>query len=349
MGERKVLNYYIPYDFDASIIPKGARDRSKPIEVRTMLAFSIQCNTCGEYMYRGKKFNSKCERLENETYLGIKKFRFYIKCSVCSAEIIFKTDPKNSDYEMESGATRNFELWRETKEELETLEQQRLEEDKCDSMKALENRTLDNKIEMDVLDALDEIKAINKRHERVDTNKLLNSIGSSSSPSSSSGVVANNSSATADSSLSESDEALIKSIQFKSNKRKVDVLNDRGVSIGDDEVVEIVEDNKNSIDDVGPNVNKFNAESNHSLLKNKSKAPIKTTNKSSGIKLNSMMMVKKRRVDDTAVTNSVPSISSVNSAVPVSSANHLPTPAVGEKKVTKTVLPLGDYSSSDSD
>ena len=40
-------------------------------------------------------------------------------------------------------------------------------------MKALENRTLDSKLEMDVLDALDEIKAINQRHERVNTDALL--------------------------------------------------------------------------------------------------------------------------------------------------------------------------------
>ena len=35
-------------------------------------------------------------------------------------------------------------------------------------MSALESKTLDSKIEMDILDALDEIKAYNERHERVD-------------------------------------------------------------------------------------------------------------------------------------------------------------------------------------
>eukprot|EP01037_Dinobryon_pediforme_P020327 gene20327-20920_t len=49
----------------------------------------------------------------------------------------------------------------------------REEEDKVDAMKALENRTIDNKVEMDVLDALDEIRAINQRHERVDTAAVL--------------------------------------------------------------------------------------------------------------------------------------------------------------------------------
>ena len=173
MGERKVLINYIPPDFDPSIIPKFKRDKNKLVEVRTMLPFSIKCLTCGEYMYRGKKFNAKKENVAGETYLGIRKLRFYIKCSFCSADIVFKTDPKNSDYEMESGASRNFEVWRESEQEQNDMDTARAEEEKVDAMKALENRTLDSKLEMDVLDALDEIKAINQRHERVNTDALL--------------------------------------------------------------------------------------------------------------------------------------------------------------------------------
>lgn len=168
-----MLINYIPPDFDPSIIPKFKRDKNKLVEVRTMLPFSIKCLTCGEYMYRGKKFNAKKENVAGETYLGIRKYRFYIKCSFCSGDIVFKTDPKNSDYEMESGATRNFEVWRESEQEQNELNTARVEEEKVDAMKALENRTLDSKIEMDVLDALDEIKAINQRHERVNTEALL--------------------------------------------------------------------------------------------------------------------------------------------------------------------------------
>jgi len=40
-------------------------------------------------------------------------------------------------------------------------------------MKALENRTLDSKVEMDIIEALDEIKALNSRNERIDADTLL--------------------------------------------------------------------------------------------------------------------------------------------------------------------------------
>jgi hypothetical protein len=208
MGERKVINNYISPDFDPSLIPKIKRSKDRTIETRMMLPFSMQCNTCGEYLYRGKKFNSKMEICKGEDYMGIRRFRFYIKCAVCSAEISFKTDPKNTDYECESGASRNFEVWRDTEQAQDEVKQQREEEDEHDTMKALENRTLDSKIEMDVLDALDEIKAINQRHERVDTNAVLASLHRSSNKADSA-VLPNG--------LTAEDEALVRSIKFKSS------------------------------------------------------------------------------------------------------------------------------------
>lgn len=217
MGERKVLNKYIPPDFDPSLLPKFKRNREKLIEVRMMLPFSLRCNTCGEYMYRGKKFNSKTERIEGEDYMGIRKIRFYIKCSVCSAEITFKTDPKNADYECESGASRNYEIWRDNKNEKDELDRKRQEEEEVDAMKALENRTMDNKVEMDILDALDEIKAMNQRHLRVDTSKILDTIAAKNNNKGSSSAAAPADS-TADTDLAKEDEELIKSIQF--GKRK---------------------------------------------------------------------------------------------------------------------------------
>ena len=130
-----------------------------------MLPFSMQCLKCGEFMYRGKKFNSRKEDAIGEDYLGVRKYRFYIKCSVCSNEIAFKTDPKNQDYVCESGASRNYETWKQQGEKDDELEAERTDDNSA--MKALETRTLDSKIEMDVLDALDEIKAHNYRSAKL--------------------------------------------------------------------------------------------------------------------------------------------------------------------------------------
>lgn len=41
----------------------------------------MRCATCGEYIYKGKKFNARKEDVENEDYLGIRIYRFYIKVS----------------------------------------------------------------------------------------------------------------------------------------------------------------------------------------------------------------------------------------------------------------------------
>ncbi|KAF8491929.1 CWC16 protein [Gautieria morchelliformis] len=166
MSERKVLNKYYPPDFDPSKIPRRRGPKNSQQVVRLMAPFSMRCNTCGDYIYKGKKFNARKETVDGEDYYGIKIFRFYIKCTLCSSEITFKTDPKNTDYVAEHGAQRNFEPWRDEKAEEEDR-LLKLEEEENNPMKALENRTVDSKREMDILDALQDIRARNARNERV--------------------------------------------------------------------------------------------------------------------------------------------------------------------------------------
>jgi rubredoxin len=136
----------------------------------------MRCETCGDYIYKGKKFNARKERVEGDDYLGIHIFRFYIRCPRCASEITFKTDPKNSDYVAEHGAQRNFEPWREDEEASEEKKVEREQEEENNPMKALENRTMESKREMDILDALDEIRTKNAQIERVDAEVLLDKI-----------------------------------------------------------------------------------------------------------------------------------------------------------------------------
>ncbi len=97
-------------------------------------------------------------------YLGIQRFRFYIKCTHCSRTITFLTDPENTDYEMENGGTRNYEVYKDKEKTEEELAAEKEKDEKEDPMKALENRVLDSQREMADLDNLEEIRAMNRKH-----------------------------------------------------------------------------------------------------------------------------------------------------------------------------------------
>lgn len=171
MAERKVINKYFPPNFDPSKVPIGFAVSG--YKVRLMAPFSMRCTTCGEYIYKGKKFNARKETVRGEEYLGIEIYRFYIRCPGCSAEISFKTDPKNADYVAELGCQRNFESWRSEKMANEETSYRKQLEEEMDPMKALENKTVDSKREVDILELLDEIRTHNARNEKVDADAAM--------------------------------------------------------------------------------------------------------------------------------------------------------------------------------
>ncbi|CAO1628185.1 unnamed protein product [Sympodiomycopsis kandeliae] len=197
MAERKVLSKYFPPDFDPSKIKRVKKDIHKQQVVRLMAPFSMACKSCKEYIYKGRKFNARKELVADQNYYGIKIFRFYIKCTRCSAEITFKTDPRNTDYEMEHGATRNYEPWKEPtsqdgvddEDPLAYLaEEERIKELEAmgkdpskeknknidqDPLLALEERQKESKREMELLDQLQDLRSRNARLDKVDTNDLL--------------------------------------------------------------------------------------------------------------------------------------------------------------------------------
>ncbi|KAK7239168.1 mRNA splicing protein [Aureococcus anophagefferens] len=151
MGERKVLNRYFPPDFDPLLVPRRKWDPYKQVEVRMMIPFSLQCVKCARVHVprrapapddatstersarrspektSGKKFNSRKEDVVGDTYLGIRKYRFYIKCCVCSNEIAFKTDPQNQDYACESARHAHFESWRQQDDKEKEFEDEQKE------------------------------------------------------------------------------------------------------------------------------------------------------------------------------------------------------------------------------
>jgi Saf4/Yju2 protein len=61
---------------------------------------------------------------------------------------------------VESGASRNFEPWRDKDEEAEREKRKRDAEEMGDAMKSLENKALDSKKDMDILAALEEMRSM---------------------------------------------------------------------------------------------------------------------------------------------------------------------------------------------
>lgn len=163
---------YFPPDFDPADLPRGQRAKDNAMKVRMMLPMTIRCKTCGEFMYKGTKFNCKKEDVDGENYLGLQIFRFYMHCRKCSAEITYTTDPQNHDYKMEHGATRNFEAVKHEQSIEEALKAKRAAEDE-DKLKRIENKTADAKREMDMFEKLDDMLHTKGQHATVTTEAAI--------------------------------------------------------------------------------------------------------------------------------------------------------------------------------
>lgn len=173
MSERKVLNKYYPPDFDPAKIPRMKLAKNRQYTVRLMAPFNMRCVTCGEYIYKGKKFNARKEDVEDQTYLGIRIYRFYIKCTRCLQEISFKTDPQNTDYEIEAGATRNFMALKLAEEQAQRELDDLKEEEANNPMKLLENRTEQSRNEIELMESLEELRDLNRRQLSVNYDQML--------------------------------------------------------------------------------------------------------------------------------------------------------------------------------
>merc|ERR1711988_329890 len=80
--------------------------------IRMMMGVSVQCLSCGVFIYKGTKFNMRKECIQGEDYLGIKIHRFYFRCPRCASTITFKTDPKYGAYLVEHGGITVSDLSR---------------------------------------------------------------------------------------------------------------------------------------------------------------------------------------------------------------------------------------------
>lgn len=226
MGERKVLVNYISPDFDPALLSRGKKKKveNPTIDIRGMVPFTIQCTTCREYTFKGKKFNGKKEIAVGHEYKGIRVFRLYLKCTACAAPITIRTDPENSGYLVESGAMRQTNIQEEKAAEDEADRNQKEEEEEnMDAMQKLERKTVNNQEEIESMEALEELQALNRRNERNGVDHALQLLQEVE-------VVQENG-------LTAADEELVKSIKFgqqSGNKRVASNLDEESNSDSDE-------------------------------------------------------------------------------------------------------------------
>ena len=179
MGERKVINKYYPPDFDPEVLERSKPPKTKNgrkrrlLAVRMMLPMSVRCQSCGEYMYKGKKFNSQKETVEGEDYCGVEVYRLYFKCVRCKSVFTIKTDPRNADYVCEMNVTRNVDPRRDEGRELAAAREARRREEADDVMKRLENQSRDAQRELSVLQTIEDLKSIEGVHAGISGEAVL--------------------------------------------------------------------------------------------------------------------------------------------------------------------------------
>lgn len=169
-----MVNKYYPPDYDPSKVPRVKR-KSKQNDVRIMAPFNLKCNTCGNYIANATKFNAKKEAVEDESYNKLIIFRFYIKCPRCMATIIFRTNPKQQNYEIEHGATENFMALKMAERQAQEEAKAEEEEEKINPMKQLENRTKASRQQMEATEQIQHLRSIKYKFHCVDLDSLIQS------------------------------------------------------------------------------------------------------------------------------------------------------------------------------
>jgi len=169
------MQKYYPPDFDPEKLrakshvlrayrqQRGQKRGRRMMEMRMMFPFTLCCDNCKDFVYVGTKFNSKVEKIKGEDYLGIPIWRFYGRCPHCRNEIRFRTDPKTTDYLLESGGSRTHNPRRDAI--LAEAQQSEAQEEELagDKVRTLEHKSYSAAEELKTLESLEELRRISKR------------------------------------------------------------------------------------------------------------------------------------------------------------------------------------------
>lgn len=109
------FNRYYPPDYDpkdpshkGNLNRLAGKSAAKPV-VRFEMPFNVWCLHCASHIAQGVRFNARKERTGR--YLSSPIFSFTMTCHLCAGIIVVVTNPKETRYDVLSGAKKRVEEW----------------------------------------------------------------------------------------------------------------------------------------------------------------------------------------------------------------------------------------------
>uniref|UniRef100_A0A0N4ZWN9 Coiled-coil domain-containing protein 130 homolog n=1 Tax=Parastrongyloides trichosuri TaxID=131310 RepID=A0A0N4ZWN9_PARTI len=174
MGERKGQNKYYPPDFDykkhktlnAYHGTTALRDRGKKMSqgiiiIRFEMPYNIWCAGCDSHVGMGVRFNAEKRKVGN--YYTTPIYEFDMKCMYCDGHYVIRTDPKNFDYEIVSGARRQQIRRLRNKDEMEEETEGKNDDLVYDKMKKLQHLHNDISSSKVVTETVTKLERYNER------------------------------------------------------------------------------------------------------------------------------------------------------------------------------------------
>jgi coiled-coil domain-containing protein 130 len=121
MGERRATNKYYPPEWDPS---KGSLNefrghhalgvRAKKLHegvlvVRFEMPFNVWCLGCSQHIGKGVRYNAEKRRVGH--YLSTPIWEFSMRCRLCGARMVIRTDPQHAGFALVSGLRQKVETY----------------------------------------------------------------------------------------------------------------------------------------------------------------------------------------------------------------------------------------------
>lgn len=107
------FNRYYPPDYDPSKnngnLNKLAGKAPQRNVVRFEMPYNVSCASCNKHIAQGVRFNAR--KTKSGSYFTSPIFLFSMTCYLCSGVIEIRTNPKETCYDVVSGAVKRADAW----------------------------------------------------------------------------------------------------------------------------------------------------------------------------------------------------------------------------------------------